>query len=452
MFRGVSVTSVIEIVPYDSTWPREFEAERDRIARALGGIARRIEHNGSTAVPGLAAKPIIDIQIAVDRLQPMDVYAPALEALGYIHVPHADDSVCPFFHRPREWPHTHHVHVVEAGGKEERRTLAFRDYLRAHPRAAREYEDLKRRLAAEFGGADAASRERYATAKSEFIERALNVAEIAAYYNRYSDWETARLAEASGRLELERTKEILARVLPPPPARVIDVGGAAGVYSLWLADLGYEVHLVDASSGLVDEARRRSAAAAGPIASMTVADACRLPQEDGAAGAVLVLGPLYHLTSAADRVAALREAHRVLVPGGVVAAAAISRYASALDGLARKLSLDPKFVAIRDRDLVDGQHRNNTGNPNYFTTAYFHRPDDLRAELAAAGFADVQVLGVEGPAWLLPDFDARWNDAALRADILAVARALESAPSAIGVSAHLLGVGTKTRRTGSEPV
>jgi len=109
-------------------------------------------------------------------------------------------------------------------------------------------------------------------------------------------------------------------------------------------------------------------------------------------------------------------------------------------------------VAIRDRDLVDGQHRNNTGNPNYFTTAYFHRPDDLRAELAAAGFADVQVLGVEGPAWLLPDFDARWNDAALRADILAVARALESAPSAIGVSAHLLGVGTKTRRTGSEPV
>src|SRR4030095_6392120 len=91
-----------------------------------------------------------------------------------------------------------------------------------------------------------------------------------------------------------------------------------------------------------------------------------------------------------------REQFRVLTAGGIAAVAAISRYASALDGLARKLSLDPRFVKIRDRDLADGQHRNDTNELDYFTTAYFHRPDDLCAELEAAGFRDVTVLGVEG--------------------------------------------------------
>jgi hypothetical protein len=142
-------------------------------------------------------------------------------------------------------------------------------------------------------------------------------------------------------------------------------------------------------------------------------------------------------------VTSLREAFRVLARDGIGVVAAISRYASALDGLARKLSLDPRFVKIRDRDLADGQHRNDTNNADYFTTAYFHRPDDLRSELEVAGFRDVRVLGIEGPAWMLQDFDARWEDAALRKDLLDVARALESESSIVGVSAHLLGIGRK---------
>jgi SAM-dependent methyltransferase len=155
------------------------------------------------------------------------------------------------------------------------------------------------------------------------------------------------------------------------------------------------------------------------------------------------MGPLYHLTSAADRATALREAFRVLAEGGTIVAAAISRYASALDGLARKLSIDPRFAKIRDRDLADGQHRNDTDNLDYFTTAYFHRPDDLRSELEQAQFRGVTVLGVEGPAWMLADFDARWGDPALRNDLLGVARALEAEPSVVGISAHLLGIGRK---------
>jgi ubiquinone/menaquinone biosynthesis C-methylase UbiE len=264
--------------------------------------------------------------------------------------------------------------------------------------------------------------------------------EVLDYYEQFP--EESRLSSGAFQLEFERTKDILSRVLPPPPARVIDVGGAAGAYSAWLADRGYEVHLIDASTRLIGEARARNAARAKPIASIVVGDARRLTQADAAVDAVLMMGPLYHLPSTADRLAALREARRVIADGGVVVAAAISRYASALDGLARKV-LDPAFSRIRDQDLIDGQHRNTTGRPDYFTTAYFHRPEDLHAELEDAGFSDVRMLGIEGVGWMFGDFDARWSDEALRRDMLNVARALEAEPSIVGASAHLLGIGRK---------
>ncbi len=265
--------------------------------------------------------------------------------------------------------------------------------------------------------------------------------EVIAHYERFP--EESRLVSGPGRLEFERTKEILARILPSPPSRVIDVGGAAGIYSSWRSERGYEVHLIDASPRLVEEARQRNATLAKPIASLIVGDARRLPQEKGSANAVLLMGPLYHLPAVADRLLALREAFRVLVASGVVVVAAISRYASALDGLARRLSVDPRFVKMRNRDPADGQHRNETDDVNYFTTAYFHRPDDLHQELESAEFRDVRVYGVEGPGWTLLDLDARWEDAALKRDLLDVARALECEPSILGASAHLLGVGRK---------
>jgi GrpB-like predicted nucleotidyltransferase (UPF0157 family) len=117
----------------------------------------------------------------VEQLQPIRAYAEPLATMGYVHVPHVDDVVCPFFHRPGEWPHTHHVHVVQSGGCEERRTLAFRDYLREHPEVAREYVTLKKHLAALANAADASSREVYANAKSEFIERVVRMALAAGY-------------------------------------------------------------------------------------------------------------------------------------------------------------------------------------------------------------------------------------------------------------------------------
>jgi len=171
----------IEIAPYDPAWATAFEAERDRLARALGSLARRIDHNGSTSVVGLDAKPVIDIQISVDALNPLDAYGRPLSVLGYTHVPDPDDAVCPFFHRPEAWPHTHHVHVVSHGGAEERRTLAFRDYLRDHDDVMRDYAALKTRLAPGYRAADPSAREAYAAAKAGFIEHVIQLALAAGY-------------------------------------------------------------------------------------------------------------------------------------------------------------------------------------------------------------------------------------------------------------------------------
>jgi SAM-dependent methyltransferase len=261
---------------------------------------------------------------------------------------------------------------------------------------------------------------------------------IADFYERAP--EEARLAQGPFQLEELRTRELIRRFALPPPATVVDVGGAAGAYALWLAQAGYSVHLLDPVPRLVAEAQRRSAAAQHPLASCRIGDARTLDIAPETADVVLLLGPLYHLTEAGDRARALREAARILKPDGRLFAAAISRWASALDGLARDLLQDPRFAKIVERDLRDGQHRNPTERLDYFTTAYFHRPEELAAEVEAAGLILEGVYGLEGPGWILPDVDARMADPRRRSALLNVARALETEPSMLGSSAHLLAV------------
>jgi len=261
---------------------------------------------------------------------------------------------------------------------------------------------------------------------------------IADYYERAP--EEARLEQGPFQLEEARTRDLIERYAPPPPATVVDVGGAAGAYALWLAEAGYAVHLLDAVPRLVAEAQARSAAAKRPLVSCRVGDARALDVRAGTADIVLLLGPLYHLTDPGDRARSLQEAARVLRPGGRLFAAAISRWASALDGLARDVLQDPRFALIVEQDLRDGQHRNPTERLDYFTTAYFHRPEELAAEVRAAGLALDGVYGLEGPGWILPDVAERMADAHRRASLLRVARMMETEPSVLGSSAHLLAV------------
>lgn len=155
----------IELVPYDPAWASDFESEAKRIADALGQVARRIDHVGSTSVPGLAAKPVIDIQVSVSSLEPVACYREPLERLGYTYA----TVPFPYFHKPAGWPHTHHIHVREAGGADERRTLAFRDWLRTHASDRDDYEALKRRVARNADPSTVEGRYRYSEAKTEFI-------------------------------------------------------------------------------------------------------------------------------------------------------------------------------------------------------------------------------------------------------------------------------------------
>ncbi len=132
---------------YDPAWPLMFEQEAARIRDALGPVAVRIEHVGSTAVPGLAAKPVIDIQVSVERMVPRERFVVPLETLGYEFVADPTDTEHEYFKKDVGGVRTHHIHVCPMGSEWERRHLAFRDHLRTHPEDSARYGQLKRRLA-----------------------------------------------------------------------------------------------------------------------------------------------------------------------------------------------------------------------------------------------------------------------------------------------------------------
>ena len=266
--------------------------------------------------------------------------------------------------------------------------------------------------------------------------------EIRNYYEQRP--EESRHLTGPSQLEAARTRALISEHAPSPPGIVLDVGGAAGAYGFWLAELGYSVHLLDPVDRLIREAERRNADTAFPLQGCQVGDARALPYADNFADFVLLIGPLYHLTAPQDRAAALSEAARVLKPGGVLFAGAISRWASAFDSLARDLFVQPDQWTMVEGALVDGQHRNLTGRPGGFTTAYFHRPEELREELLHSGLETVTVLALEGLAGFLPDFDQRWADPRQRANILRIAEALQAEPMLLGATPHLLAIGRKS--------
>jgi ubiquinone/menaquinone biosynthesis C-methylase UbiE len=249
------------------------------------------------------------------------------------------------------------------------------------------------------------------------------------YTSRYVEDERLRKSP-HGRLEFARTRELLRRELPPAPARVLDVGGGTGVHARWLVSDGYEVQLVDLLSEHVDQARTI------PGVKACVGDARALPQPTGWADVVLLLGPLYHLVLAAERAQALGEARRVARSGGLVVVAGISRYSALLDW-ARLGKLDGASLTVCRRVLKTGVHDPRLG----FTTAYFHRPEELAAELVDAGFVDVDVIGIEGPMW--PTLDAHGLESvdAFLPSAVACAREVERDPALIATSAHLLASG-----------
>jgi ubiquinone/menaquinone biosynthesis C-methylase UbiE len=229
-------------------------------------------------------------------------------------------------------------------------------------------------------------------------------------------------------------KELIQGRISEGPLDVLDVGGGPGVYAAWLAELGHRVHVVDPISLHVEQAR----AAHGGVTA-EVGDARRLTQADDSVDVVLLLGPLYHLADPDDRLAALREARRVLRPEGLLFAAAISRFAALLDLLLRADALhEPGVLTVVESALETGVFRG--ADAGLFTTAYFHRQRDLHAEVGEAGFAQCEVVHVEGPSAFVSDFEARWKDDDRRDAMMRVARLVENEPELLGAGSHLLAI------------
>jgi ubiquinone/menaquinone biosynthesis C-methylase UbiE len=265
--------------------------------------------------------------------------------------------------------------------------------------------------------------------------------DMAAYYA--AGEERGRLA-GWGRLEFVRTKELLARHLPPPPAVVVDVGGGPGAYAIWLAAEGYRVHLLDPVELHVEQAREAASRhATATLESARVGDARALPWGAATVDAVLALGPLYHLPEPDDRRRALDEAWRVLRPGGVLAAAGISRFAPAIDGLLKGYLTDPAFERIVEHDLRDGLHENPERRAEWFTTAYLHLPDELADEVGVAGFEVDALVAVEGLGAFIPDVDDWLDDPGRRDVLLRTIRRVESQPALLGASPHILVIAAK---------
>ena len=266
--------------------------------------------------------------------------------------------------------------------------------------------------------------------------------EMLSYYEGFD--EAGRLESGEGSLELARMKDLIQRCLASPPQVVLDIGGGPGRYACWLARNGHGVHLVDAVPRHVEQAREASASQPDfPLASVTRGDARSLHHEDESADAMLLMGPLYHLHVKEHRMAALGEARRVLKPGGVLVAQGINRFASLMDALRLGFIDDPAFVPIVRRDLEDGQHRGAPDTNAYFTTAIFHRPEELGAEIAEAGFTEMDVYAVEGPGQIAMELDRRMADPARRAQLLELIRRVEREPALLGLSNHFVVVARK---------
>lgn len=157
----------IVVVDYDANWCSQYEQEKSRILDALVDTIADIQHIGSTSVPGLAAKPIIDIILGLEKIPLLSTQLVSLEALGYTYCGESGIPRRHFFHRGM--PRTHHIHAVQVNSDLWQRNILFRDFLRSHPQAAQQYETLKRKLAAEFRN----DRDRYGDSKTPLIEQLL---------------------------------------------------------------------------------------------------------------------------------------------------------------------------------------------------------------------------------------------------------------------------------------
>lgn len=244
-------------------------------------------------------------------------------------------------------------------------------------------------------------------------------------------------------LEYIRCKEIISRYLTNEKMVILDAGGATGAFSLWLAEQGHDVNLLDIIPKHIEIARRHEKEKGLKLSSAIVGDARELPFEDCSFDLVLLMGPLYHLIDRSDRIKVIKEAYRVLKPGGKVICEYISRYASMFDGFRFGLINDPEFIPIMHQDIESGLHINTSKTKKYFTDSYFHLPEEVAPELEEGCFIFEDLIALTSFGNILDGVEENLNNPQYKELLLKTIRMLEKEPSLMGVSSHYIGVARK---------
>jgi ubiquinone/menaquinone biosynthesis C-methylase UbiE len=254
--------------------------------------------------------------------------------------------------------------------------------------------------------------------------------------------EDKRLTFGLGPLEFERNKELISRYLPAKSGVILDIGGGPGIYAEWLAGLGHSVHLIDPVSKHIRQAQQRAAKLKRPFKA-SQGEARQLDFPDSSADVAILHGPLYHLQLRDARIKALKEAHRVLKPSGILLGFAINHTVSTVTGLLNGMIHDPQFYAMCQSELTTGMHNPPANWPGILPEAFFHRPDELCAEVLEAGFTGNKLFAVEGMVWLDSKYFESRSDPEKKDAMMNLLRLTEENPELLSFSPHLMISGVK---------
>jgi len=252
-----------------------------------------------------------------------------------------------------------------------------------------------------------------------------------------SSAEDTRLQTGLGPLEFLRNKQLIADHLPERAAWIADIGGGTGHYAAWLAGLGHQVILVDPVPKHVLLAGKRSKKSKRSF-QCVLGEARRLPIADQTADLVILHGPLYHLQQQGDRIAALKEARRILRPGGIIIGFAITYAATTLAALQNGMIHHPDIYAMCKQELQSGEHEAPTAFPGMLAQAYFHKPAEFLAEFEAVGLRKIRMCAVEGIAWLDARFFQSWVVPEKQQCLLDLISLTDTDPELLCLSPHLM--------------
>lgn len=224
---------------------------------------------------------------------------------------------------------------------------------------------------------------------------------IEAFYNKAS--EETRLEKGMGVFEFERIKSLIEKYITYPSSKIIDVGGGTGKYSEWLAKKGHEVHLVEPVSKHIKIAKNRAHKLKNKF-SVHRGESQRLEFQNNFADLIILHGPLYHLQKNKDRELTIKEAKRVLKNDGIILGFAINYTASTLVGLLNGLIHKKAFFQMCKEELTIGTHNPPDEFPWLLAEAYYHRPEQLKAEFMNQELTYLNTYAVEGLAWLDKDY------------------------------------------------